>query len=44
MWPSRMYRKHRRIKAKAVDCPDDIELHKPYIDEVHLKCPECGKK
>ena len=32
------------LKQKAVDCPDDIELHKPYIDEVHLKCPECGKK
>ena len=31
------------LKEKAVDCPDDIELHKPYIDEVHLKCPECGK-
>ena len=28
----------------AVDCPEDIELHKPYIDEVHLKCPDCGKE
>ena len=32
------------LKEKAIDCPDDIELHKPYIDNVHLKCPECGKK
>jgi len=32
------------LKDKAVDCPEDIELHKPYIDNVHLKCPECGKK
>ena len=32
------------LKEKAVDCPDDIELHKPYIDNVHLKCPECGEK
>ncbi len=31
------------LKEKAVDCPDDIELHKPYIDNVHLKCPNCGK-
>ena len=31
------------LKEKAVDCPEEIELHKPYIDEVHLKCPECGK-
>ncbi len=21
----------------------DLDLHKPYIDEVHLKCPKCGK-
>ena len=32
------------LKQKAVDCPDDIELHKPYIDNVHLKCPDCGKE
>ena len=32
------------LKQKAVDCPEDIELHKPYIDNVHLKCPDCGKK
>ena len=31
------------LKEKAIDCPDEIELHKPYIDNVHLKCPECGK-
>ena len=32
------------LKEKAIDCPDDIELHKPYIDNVYLKCPVCGKK
>ena len=32
------------LKEKAIDCPDDIELHKPYIDNVYLKCPHCGKK
>ena len=32
------------LKEKAVDCPDDIELHKPYIDGVHLKCSKCGKE
>ena len=26
------------------DCPDEIELHKPYIDAVHLDCPKCGAK
>ena len=32
------------LKAKGINVPDDIELHKPYIDEVHLKCPHCGKE
>ena len=32
------------LKNKATDCPEDIELHKPYIDAVHLKCPKCGKE
>ena len=32
------------LKEKAIDCPEDIELHKPYIDNVYLKCPKCGKK
>ena len=30
------------LKQKGIDVPDDIELHKPYIDNVHLKCPKCG--
>ena len=34
----------KELKEKAIDCPDDIELHKPYIDSVHLKCPKCGKE
>ncbi|MEG2670545.1 MAG: class I tRNA ligase family protein, partial [Oscillospiraceae bacterium] len=25
-----------------INCPDDIELHKPYVDNVYLKCPKCG--
>ena len=32
------------LKEKGIDVPEDIELHKPYIDDVYLKCPECGKK
>ncbi len=32
------------LKEKGIDVPEDIELHKPYIDEVHLKCPKCGKE
>ena len=32
------------LKEKGIDVPDDIELHKPYIDNVYFKCPKCGKK
>jgi len=32
------------LKEKGIDVPEDIELHKPYIDDVFLKCPECGSK
>ncbi|MBQ9828381.1 MAG: isoleucine--tRNA ligase [Lachnospiraceae bacterium] len=32
------------LKEKAVSCPDEIELHKPYVDNVFLKCPVCGKE
>ena len=32
------------LKQKGIDVPEDIELHKPYIDAVKLRCPECGKE
>ena len=32
------------LKNKGINVPKDIELHKPYIDAVHLNCPECGKE
>jgi len=31
------------LNEKGIDVPAGIELHKPYIDKVHLKCPKCGK-
>ena len=31
------------LKEKSDNCPDDIELHRPYIDAVTMKCPKCGK-
>jgi len=31
------------LKKLGDNVPDDIELHKPYIDEVHIKCEKCGK-
>ncbi len=32
------------LKKMSSNCPDDIELHKPYIDEVYIDCPKCSKK
>ena len=30
------------LKSLSDNCPDDIELHRPYIDEVTVKCEKCG--
>ncbi|WP_027632497.1 isoleucine--tRNA ligase [Clostridium hydrogeniformans] len=32
------------LKAKGINVPEDIELHKPFIDKVHLNCEKCGKE
>ena len=32
------------LKEMSDNCPDDIELHRPYIDNVTIKCPKCGKE
>ena len=33
------------LVEKAVENIDEsIELHRPYVDDVHLKCPHCGKE
>ena len=32
------------LKAMSPDYPEGgVELHRPYIDEVHVTCPHCGK-
>ena len=34
----------KELCKKAVeDITEDIELHRPYVDDVHIKCPECGE-
>ena len=30
------------LKEKSDNCPDNIELHRPYIDAVTCKCGKCG--
>ena len=32
------------LKKMSDNCPEDIELHRPYIDNVTIKCPQCGKQ
>ena len=47
IWECKCGHKHligsiEELKAMSSDCPDNIELHKPYIDNVHLNCPKCN--
>ena len=30
------------LKSMSENCPEHIELHRPFIDAVTIKCPECG--
>ena len=33
------------LVEKSLETIDEtIELHRPYVDDVHITCPECGKK
>ena len=34
----------KELKELAIeDISEDIELHRPYVDDIHIKCPVCGK-
>ncbi len=34
----------KELVEKAIeDIDESIDLHRPYVDDVHIKCPECGK-
>ena len=34
------------LKEKAIEevDVDNLELHRPYVDRIHIKCPKCGKE
>ncbi len=32
------------LKEMSSNCPDNIELHRPFIDDVTITCPGCGKQ
>lgn len=32
------------VKRANEDIDETIELHRPYVDDIHLTCPDCGKE
>lgn len=34
----------QELKELSKNCPEDIELHRPYIDDVTITCQTCGKE
>ena len=34
----------KELREMSDDCPENIELHRPFIDAVTIRCPKCGKK
>ena len=34
------------LAEKAIETvdPKTIDLHRPYVDDIHIKCPDCGKE
>ncbi|MCH5352866.1 MAG: isoleucine--tRNA ligase [Acutalibacter sp.] len=32
------------LREMSPNCPEEIELHRPYVDEVTITCPECGEQ
>ena len=34
----------QELKELAIEKFDTIELHRPFVDDIHIKCPKCGKE
>ena len=32
------------LREMSPNCPEDIELHRPFVDQVTITCPHCGKQ
>ena len=43
---SEMIGSRAELAEKAVEKvdPETIDLHRPFVDDIHLTCPKCGKK
>ena len=49
IWECRCGKQHSigsidELKSLSENCPEDIELHRPYIDNVTIKCNECNQQ
>jgi len=47
VWECKCGKRHaigskEELKAMSSNCPEEIELHRPYIDAVTITCPDCG--
>ncbi len=40
---SKMIGSIAELKENAMEKIDEIDLHRPFVDEIHIKCPICGK-
>ncbi|MDD3818514.1 MAG: isoleucine--tRNA ligase [Actinomycetota bacterium] len=34
----------KELKEKAANMPSELDLHRPYVDDIIIKCPECGSE
>ena len=34
----------KELKGLSSNCPENIELHRPFVDSVTITCPKCGKE
>ena len=34
----------QELREMSPNCPENIELHRPYVDQVTITCPHCGKQ
>lgn len=49
IWECKCGHKHavgsiEELKSMSANCPDDIELHRPFVDAVTIKCEKCGEE
>ena len=45
MWTWRRWigSKEELVEKQLKKIDTSIDLHRPYVDDIHIKCPKCGK-